>query len=48
MAKEPGYEQEPSDRFTSAELAKAQFQVEADLYRMYGATLTAHPPKIFG
>ncbi|MGA0545714.1 hypothetical protein ACO2Q1_10600 [Brevundimonas sp. VNH65] len=48
LGKEPGFEQEPSERFTAAELAKAQFQIEGDLYRMYERTLTGHPPKVFG
>ena len=48
LGKEPGFEQEPRERFTAAELAKAQFQIEGDLYRMYDKHISGLPPKIFG
>lgn len=48
MAKEPGFEQEPGERFSSAELAKAQFQLEADIYRMYAIKLNSQPLRIMG
>lgn len=48
MADEPGYEQEPQDRFTGAELAKAQFETEAGLYRMYATELAKRTHKLFG
>lgn len=47
LANEPGFEQEPGDQFTAAELAKGQLQVEAELYAMYRASIAENPPKLF-
>jgi hypothetical protein len=47
LAEEPGFEKEPEDHFTGAELAHGQFQLEAKLFRMYAAELAAHPPRLF-
>jgi hypothetical protein len=48
MANEPSYEQEPGDRFTGAELARAQFETEAGLYRMYATALSKRTHKLLG
>lgn len=47
LAQEPGFEDEPQEHFTAAELARGQMQLEAELFRLYAATLARKPPALF-
>jgi hypothetical protein len=43
-----GCEKEPSERFGDEVLAKAQYQIEAQLLDLYRSELQSSPPKLFG